>query len=170
MCYMRLGSLLQCVRTGSSKKFWLTRDWSLGFHKVGSIFTIQSKRTTFQDRLEPMELEIYDDTEKAPHLWGWMYITCKRYLPSVAYGNPDFVFLFIPRGARYEKQMAASSRVSPFLLPEFQQNKERRRISLNLISYFPFCMPEYYICSRKKIFLSFILLTINEELLMYSLT
>jgi len=39
--------------------------------------------------------------------------------------------------------------------------KERRRISLNLISYFPFYIPEHYICSRKKIFLSFILLTIN---------
>jgi len=40
----------------------------LVFIKVGNIFSIRSKTNNFQDRPQPIELEIYDDTEKAPHL------------------------------------------------------------------------------------------------------
>ena len=162
MCYMRQGSLLHCVRTGSSDRFWLRREWS--------IFTTQSKTNNFSTEAEAHGLR---------NLWrykkGTSFVALSvHYMQALSsfcgVWKSRFRISFIPRGARYEKQMAASSRVSPLRLPEFQQNKERRRISLNLISYFPFCVREHYICCRKKIFLGFILLTINVELLLQSLT
>ena len=33
MCYMRPGSLLSWVRTGSSERFWLTREWNFDVHE-----------------------------------------------------------------------------------------------------------------------------------------
>lgn len=170
MRYMKPGSLIQWVRNGSSERFWLKREWSFDFHKC---------RNCLQYSIKNEQLS----RQAAAHLFrnlcwyrkGISFVALNvHYMQALSsfcgVWKSRFRISFIPRGARYEKQVAASSRASPLPFPEFQQNKERRRISLNLISYFPFCMREYYICSRKKVFLTLILLTINKELLMCSLT
>jgi len=170
MRYMRPESLIHWERTGSSQRFWLKREWSFGFHK---------SRNYLRHSIKNEQLSRQPEAHLFRNLWwyrkGTSFVALNvHYMQALSsfrgVWKSRFRISFIPRGARYEKQVAASSRVSLLPFPEFQQNKERRRISLNLISYFPFCVREYYICSRKKVFLTFILLTINKELLMCSVT
>ena len=109
-----------------------------------------------------MLLEIYDKNKRRITRSAECTSLERRCLASAVYRNSDFLFLFITRGARYEKQMAASSRVPLLPIPEFQQNKEKENKPESHF-IFPFLCERIQGYSRLKIFLSFILLMINAK-------
>lgn len=115
-----------------------------------------------------MQIAAHENRDIEHHSQDWLCIAwwrLKSFFLLRAGEISDFVFLAIPRRPLYEKQMCSSS-IAPFYFSSRGSNRIWEGGKLTWISFriSLFCVREYYVSFKLKIFVSFILLMIREKL------